>query len=133
MSVALWLTPNTRHPTPRVVIFCQPSPHLPRGNPLESQQRFTIKPWLYSLINPMALSNLAISTDVLLTGAVYLGLAGVYLVVIPLALLLYLKGRWYTAGSIERTLLYGLVFAFFPGMLLFSPFLNFRPQMRNVD
>ncbi|TVP68513.1 MAG: NAD(P)H-quinone oxidoreductase subunit L [Leptolyngbya sp. LCM1.Bin17] len=81
----------------------------------------------------MALSNLAISTDVLLTGAVYLGLAGVYLVVIPLALLLYLKGRWYTAGSIERTLLYGLVFAFFPGMLLFSPFLNFRPQMRNVD
>ncbi|NMF83675.1 NAD(P)H-quinone oxidoreductase subunit L [Nodosilinea sp. P-1105] len=81
----------------------------------------------------MALSNLAISTDILLTGAVYLGLAGVYLVVIPLALLLYLKRRWYTTGSIERALLYGLVFAFFPGMLLFSPFLNFRPQMRNLD
>jgi hypothetical protein len=34
-------------------------------------------------------------------------LAGAYLVVIPLALMFYLKGRWYTAGSVERTILYG--------------------------
>lgn len=76
----------------------------------------------------MAMFNVALSNDILLAGAAYLGLAGIYLVVIPLALLFYLKGRWHTTGSIERTVLYGLVFAFFPGMLLFSPFLNFRLQ-----
>jgi NAD(P)H-quinone oxidoreductase subunit L len=36
------------------------------------------------------------------------------------------------AGSMERLGVYGLVFVFFPGMLLLSPFLNFRPQRRNV-
>ncbi len=75
---------------------------------------------------------MALSNDVMLTLALYGGLAGIYLVVVPLALLLYLKRRWYGAGSIERTLLYGLMFAFFPGVLLFSPFLNFRPQPRKL-
>jgi NAD(P)H-quinone oxidoreductase subunit L len=75
---------------------------------------------------------MAISNDILLTLALYGALAGVYLVVVPLALLLYLKWRWHDAGSIERTLLYGLMFAFFPGVLLFSPFLNFRPQPRKL-
>ena len=73
-----------------------------------------------------------LSLDVLLTLALYGGLAGLYLVVVPLALLFYLKGRWHQAGSVERTLLYGLMFAFFPGVLLFSPFLNFRPQARKL-
>lgn len=72
------------------------------------------------------------SSDVLLPAALYAGLAGAYLVVVPLFLLFYLKGRWYTAGSVERTLYYALVFIFFPGMLLFSPFLNFRPQPRSL-
>lgn len=78
------------------------------------------------------LADLSLSTDLLLTLALYGGLAGAYLVVIPLAILFYLKGRWHQAGSVERTLLYGLMFAFFPGMLLFSPFLNFRPQSRQL-
>ncbi|MBD2258474.1 NAD(P)H-quinone oxidoreductase subunit L [Pseudanabaena sp. FACHB-2040] len=68
----------------------------------------------------------------MLAGALYVGLAGAYLVVIPLFLLFYLKNRWYTSGSVERTILYALVFAFFPGMLVFSPFLNFRPQPRDI-
>jgi NAD(P)H-quinone oxidoreductase subunit L len=73
-----------------------------------------------------------ISRDLILTLAVYGGLGGLYLLVVPLALLFYLKGRWHQAGSVERTLLYGVMFAFFPGVLLFSPFLNFRPQAHKL-
>ena len=73
-----------------------------------------------------------LSNEVLITLALYVGLGGTYLLVIPGILMLYLKQRWYTAGSVERTLLYALVFVFFPGMLLFSPFLNFRPAPRSL-
>jgi NAD(P)H-quinone oxidoreductase subunit L len=37
------------------------------------------------------------------------------------------------ASSIERLMMYFLVFFFFPGMLLLSPFLNFRPKRREVE
>lgn len=77
-----------------------------------------------------AMDNLDIS--LLITLAVYTGLAGLYLLVIPGALLFYLKQRWNVATSIERLLIYSLVFVFFPGMLLLSPFLNFRPQRREI-
>ncbi len=76
------------------------------------------------------MDNLDIS--LLITLAVYAGLAGVYLLVIPGILLFYLKQRWNVASSIERLLIYSLVFVFFPGMLLLSPFLNFRPQRREI-
>lgn len=79
------------------------------------------------------LADLTLSSDLLITLALYVGLAGAYLVVMPLAILFYLKANWNRAGSVERTLLYGLMFAFFPGMLLFSPFLNFRPQARHLS
>jgi NAD(P)H-quinone oxidoreductase subunit L len=62
----------------------------------------------------------------------YLILAGAYLIAVPLAVLLYLKQRWYVATSVERTLMYFLVFFFFPGLLLLAPFLNFRPQRRQI-
>ncbi len=62
----------------------------------------------------------------------YLALGGAYLAVVPLVLFFYLKARWFVASSIERTLMYFLVFLFFPGMLLLSPFLNFRPQRRQI-
>ena len=74
----------------------------------------------------------ALSSDFLLAAGAYAGIAGAYLLVVPLALIFYVRQRWYMAGSIERTLLYGLVCVFFPGMLLFSPFLNFRPQPRDL-
>ena len=80
---------------------------------------------------PMAMP-IELSNDLLLTLGAYAVIGGTYLLVVPLALIFYVRQRWYVAGSIERTLLYGLVFAFFPGMLLFSPFLNFRPQPRNL-
>ena len=34
--------------------------------------------------------------------------------------------RWHRMGKLERLGIYGLVFLFFPGMILFAPFLNFR-------
>ena len=34
--------------------------------------------------------------------------------------------RWHQMGKIERTAIYGLVFLFFPGMILFAPFINLR-------
>lgn len=59
---------------------------------------------------------------------VYLAVGGAYLVVLPALLFVYLKSRWYTARSIERLLMYFFVFLLFPGLLILSPFLNFRPQ-----
>lgn len=74
----------------------------------------------------------ALSPTVLITAALYIGLAGTYLLVVPALLYLYLNQRWHTAGSVERLLIYALVFVFFPGMLVLSPLLNFRPQRREV-
>lgn len=79
------------------------------------------------------LDNLPVSLDVLITLGLYGGLAFVYLLAIPAAILFYLKARWHKVGSAERFVLYGLMFAFFPGMLLMSPFLNFRPQPRSLN
>lgn len=62
----------------------------------------------------------------------YLALAGAFLVVVPAILYFYLKARWYVASSLERGFMYFLVFFFFPGLLLLSPFLNFRPKRREV-
>ncbi|MGF1499914.1 MAG: NAD(P)H-quinone oxidoreductase subunit L [Elainellaceae cyanobacterium] len=60
--------------------------------------------------------------------ALYVGLAGAYLLVLPLLTVFYLKSRWYVASSVERVLMYFAVFFLFPGLLLLSPFINFRPQ-----
>lgn len=61
----------------------------------------------------------------------YVGLGGAYLVAGPLLTMLYLNKRWYTARSVERVLMYFAVFFFFPGLLLFSPFINYRPQQQS--
>jgi len=63
----------------------------------------------------------------------YLILAGSYLLVIPVLVLTYLKLRWYSASSFERGFMYFLVFLFFPGLLLLSPFVNFRPRRRQIE
>lgn len=70
---------------------------------------------------------------IMIVALLYLTLAGAYLLVVPVAVLFYLKQRWHGAGSVERTLMYFLVFFFFPGLLVLSPFLNFRPQPRKIE
>lgn len=62
----------------------------------------------------------------------YLALAGTYLLVLPVAVLLYLQWRWYTASSFERAFMYFLVFFFFPGLLVLAPFVNLRPRRRQI-
>jgi NAD(P)H-quinone oxidoreductase subunit L len=76
----------------------------------------------------MSLSGLvsAIGPDTLLVLAAYALLGGTYLVVVPLALYWWMNRRWTVMGRIERTGVYGLVFLFFPGLILFAPFLNLR-------
>lgn len=68
----------------------------------------------------------------MLIAALYLSLGGLYLLIIPGMTYFYLQKRWYVTSSIERTFMYFLVFFFFPGLLLLSPFLNFRPKRREV-
>ncbi|MFN9629484.1 MAG: NAD(P)H-quinone oxidoreductase subunit L [Cyanobacteriota bacterium] len=67
-----------------------------------------------------------ISSDTLLVLSAYAALGGFYLVVAPLALIWWMQKRWTIMGKIERTAVYGLVFLFFPGMIVFAPFINLR-------
>ena len=79
------------------------------------------------------LDSLPVSPAALIGAILFLAAAGAYLVVIPLLTYLYLQKRWYVASSFERGFMYFLVFFFFPGLLLLSPFLNFRPKMRTIE
>ena len=83
-----------------------------------------------SILN-LALQHMSISSLPLIP-LLYAALGGAYLVVLPALMYLYLKQRWYTARSIERVLMYFMVFLLFPGLLLLAPFLNFRPQPRQM-
>jgi NAD(P)H-quinone oxidoreductase subunit L len=76
---------------------------------------------------------LELSIDDLLAALLYLSLSGLYLLVIPGLVYFYLNSRWYVASSVERLIMYFLVFLFFPGMLLLSPILNFRPKRRQIS
>jgi NAD(P)H-quinone oxidoreductase subunit L len=69
----------------------------------------------------------------MIVALLYLVLGGTYLLVLPLMLFFYLKQRWYVASSIERLLMYFLVFFLFPGLLLLGPVLNFRPKARAIE
>jgi len=68
----------------------------------------------------------AISTETLVVLGLYVVLGGAYLVAMPLALYAWMVKRWTVMGKLERFGVYGLVFLFFPGLLLFSPFINLR-------
>ena len=68
----------------------------------------------------------AFSTETLMVLAAYVVLGGAYMVAVPLALYAWMVKRWTVMGKIERFGVYGLVFLFFPGLILFSPFINLR-------
>lgn len=69
----------------------------------------------------------------MVVAALYLVLSGAYLLVVPIVIFAYLQKRWYIASSFERGFMYFMVFFFFPGLLLLSPFLNFRPKKRQLE
>ena len=73
-----------------------------------------------------------ILSDSIIATIVYAAIAGTYLLAIPLIILFYFKARWYKTGSLERVFICFLAFFFFPGLLLISPFFNFRPQARQI-
>lgn len=73
------------------------------------------------------------ATPSLIVALMYLAIAGAFLLVFPAGVYYYLGKRWFKASSIERLLMYFLVFLFCPGMLLLSPFLNQRPQPRTIE
>ena len=70
--------------------------------------------------------------ETIITASLYLTLSALYLVLLPATVYFYLNKRWYVASSFERGFMYFLVFFFFPGMLLLSPFLNLRPRLRQL-
>ncbi|MGF1491169.1 MAG: NAD(P)H-quinone oxidoreductase subunit L [Microcoleaceae cyanobacterium] len=69
----------------------------------------------------------------LITLGLYVALAGAYLLVIPAALYAYMNSRWYVASSVERFLMYFMVFFFLPGLIVLAPIVNFRPQPRQIE
>ena len=76
-------------------------------------------------MDPQSLLNL-IPQETLLVLLAYGVLGGLYLVVVPLGLFAWMNKRWNHMGKLERLGIYGMVFLFFPGMIVFAPFLNFR-------
>jgi NAD(P)H-quinone oxidoreductase subunit L len=83
------------------------------------------------MLEMLNIENLGLET--IIAAVLYLTLSGLYLIVIPAGVYFYLNKRWYVASSFERGFMYFLVFFFFPGMLLFSPFLNLRPKARQLN
>ena len=49
-----------------------------------------------------------------------------YLVLVQLLLYFWMDSRWNFMGKFERLSIYGLVFLFFPGLILYAPLLNLR-------
>tara|TARA_B100000579_G_C21993355_1_gene471945 strand:+ start:116 stop:349 length:234 start_codon:yes stop_codon:yes gene_type:complete len=68
----------------------------------------------------------SIFNNSLATLITYAGIISIYLFIIPLILFYWMNNRWNVMGKFERFGIYGLVFLFFPGLILFSPFLNLR-------
>jgi NAD(P)H-quinone oxidoreductase subunit L len=72
------------------------------------------------------------TTETIIVAFLYLSLSALYLLIVPATIYFYLNSRWYVASSFERAFMYFLMFFFFPGMLLLSPFVNLRPKRREI-
>lgn len=83
------------------------------------------------MLEMLSIENFDLET--IIAGLLYLTLSLLYLIVVPATVYVYLNKRWYIVSSFERAFMYFLVFLFFPGMLLLSPFLNFRPYRRQIN
>ncbi|KAJ6803871.1 NAD(P)H-quinone oxidoreductase subunit L, chloroplastic [Iris pallida] len=58
-------------------------------------------------------------------------LAVIYLFVVPPILMNWMRLRWYKRKFLEMYLQFMCVFIFFPGLMLWAPFLNFRKFPRD--
>jgi NAD(P)H-quinone oxidoreductase subunit L len=98
---------------------------IPPGAPFSASRSSTT---LRQIAVPGFLQPLldTLTPDLLLLLGLYGALAVAYLVVVPLALYAWMVKRWTTMGKLERFGVYGLVFLFFPGLILFAPFINLR-------
>ena len=70
--------------------------------------------------------GLITSVNPLITFSAFAVLGVIYLLVVPLFLFYWMNNRGNVMGKFERLFIYGLVFLFFPGLVLFAPFLNLR-------
>ena len=68
----------------------------------------------------------SILNNSILTFISYVVIITLYLIIVPLLLFYWMNNRWNIMGKFERLGIYGLVFLFSPGLILFSPFLNLR-------
>jgi hypothetical protein len=57
--------------------------------------------------------------------------AFIYFLIAPPLILNWLRIRWYRKKLLETYVVFMLVFMFFPGLLLWAPFLNFRKFPRD--
>ena len=80
---------------------------------------FISKVWMFSL-------GLTGTVSPLITLSTFLVLGIIYLLVVPIFLFYWMNNRWNVMGKFERLFVYGLVFLFFPGLVIFAPFLNLR-------
>ncbi len=84
------------------------------------------------IVSVQYLNGQVLTNSFVVLGA-YAFIGILYLVVFPLFLYFWMNSRWHHMGKVERLGVYGLVFLFFPGMILFSPFLNLRLQGQGED
>jgi len=87
---------------------------------------------IFFIVTFLALGNQITSSSLLVIGT-YLVLGFVYLVLVPLFLYFWMNNRWHFMGKLERLGIYGLVFLFFPGLILFAPFLNLRMKAQGEE
>ncbi len=80
----------------------------------------------YVLTKKQEIQMESILNNSVATLVTYLGIFSIYLLFVPLILFYWMNNRWNVMGKLERLGVYGLVFLFFPGLILFSPFLNLR-------
>ncbi|KAL1807679.1 hypothetical protein ACET3Z_024669 [Daucus carota] len=72
--------------------------------------------------------------DDLISVLIALGISAfVYFLVAPPIIMNWLRIRWYRRNVYEMYLQFMFVFLFFPGLLLWAPFLNFRKFPRDPD
>jgi len=97
---------------------------LPHWNPLRySHLRFHLVIFVFCVQMALGLT-FALNSVLVFSGYIAIGL--IYLLFVPLFLYFWMNNRWNAMGKYERLGVYGLVFLFFPGMILFAPFLNLR-------